>query len=48
MWLRCTGPNPGSGRTAPYTLHRIHKKERHRQSTISDNPSWPTEKTGNN
>jgi len=29
-----TLPNPGSGRIARYTLHGIHKKERHRQSTV--------------
>jgi hypothetical protein len=47
MWLRCTEPNPGSGRTARFTLHHIHKKERHRQSANTDNPASPTEKTGN-
>jgi hypothetical protein len=47
-WLRCTEPNPGSGRTARYTLHRIHKKERHRRSTITDNCACTTEETGDN
>ncbi|PYS14782.1 MAG: hypothetical protein DMG15_06805 [Acidobacteria bacterium] len=45
-WLRCTEPNSGSGRTARYTLHRIHKKDRHRRSAITGNSAWPTEKAG--
>jgi len=44
--VQCTEPNPGSGRTARYTFHRIRKKERHRGSTITDNSAWTTEKTG--
>jgi len=45
-WLRCTEPNSGSGRTARYALYRIHKKDRHRRSAITDNSAWTTEKTG--
>ena len=39
-------PIPEAGRTARYTFHRIHKKDRHRRSAITDNSAWQAEKTG--
>ena len=47
-WLVRIEPGPGSGRTARHTLHRIHKKERHRRSPITNNCAWMTEETGDN
>jgi hypothetical protein len=47
--LRGSGiPSPIPEAAAPPTLHRIHKKERHRRSPAMANCAWMTEETGDN